>query len=75
MVRNLFVASVSWRGDEQVLDVRTVAGLLLIGAAKKSTAGRATGVDLWSEVDLSANARERTLRNAEIERMWKRRPR
>jgi SAM-dependent methyltransferase len=65
--RDRILALVSWRGDEQVLDVGTGAGLLLIGAAKKLTTGKATGVDLWSKVDLSANTRERTLRNAEIE--------
>jgi SAM-dependent methyltransferase len=58
---------VNWRGDEHVLDVGTGAGLLLIGAAKKLKTGKATGVGVWSTVDLSGNARERTLRHAEIE--------
>ena len=58
---------VNWRGDEPVLDVGTGAGLLLIGAAKKLNTGKATGVDVWSTVDLSGNTRERTSRNAEIE--------
>jgi arsenite methyltransferase len=65
--RDKMLAMVNWRGDEQVLDVGTGAGLLLIGAAKRLTTGKATGVDLWSLKDLSGNARERTLRNAEIE--------
>src|SRR6516162_10526553 len=43
---------VNWRGDEPVLDVGTGAGLLLIGAAKKLNTGKATGVDVWSTVDL-----------------------
>jgi SAM-dependent methyltransferase len=55
------------RGDERVLDVGTGAGLLLIGAAKKLTTGKATGVDLWSPKDLSGNSPQRTLRNAELE--------
>ena len=58
---------VNWRGDEPVLDVGTGAGLLLIGAAKKLNTGKATGVDVWSTVDLSGNTRKRTSRNAEIE--------
>jgi arsenite methyltransferase len=65
--RDRMLGVVEWRGDERVLDVGTGAGLLLIGAAKKLTTGRATGVDLWSLVDLSGNARERTVRNAELE--------
>jgi len=65
--RDKMLEMVKWRGDERVLDVGTGAGLLLIGAAKKLTTGKATGIDVWSLVDLSGNARERTLRNAEIE--------
>lgn len=65
--RDKMLAMVNWRGDERVLDVGTGAGLLLIGAAKKLTTGKATGIDVWSLVDLSGNARERTLRNAELE--------
>jgi arsenite methyltransferase len=65
--RDRMLRMVNWRGDERVLDVGTGAGLLLIGAAKKLSTGKATGVDVWSLVDLSGNTRERTLRNAEIE--------
>jgi SAM-dependent methyltransferase len=65
--RDKMLEMVNWRGDERVLDVGTGAGLLLIGAAKKLATGKATGVDLWSTVDLSGNRRERTLMNAELE--------
>jgi arsenite methyltransferase len=56
-----------WRGDEQVLDVGCGRGLLLAGAAKRLTTGRATGIDLWSNVDMGANSAEATLRNLRIE--------
>jgi arsenite methyltransferase len=67
MHRDRMLDMVNWRGDERVLDVGTGAGLLMIGAAKRLTTGRSTGIDLWSQVDLSANERQRTLRNAELE--------
>jgi len=56
-----------WRGDEQVLDVGCGRGLLLAGAAKRLTTGKATGIDLWSNVDMGDNSPEATLRNLEIE--------
>lgn len=56
-----------WRGDEQVLDVGTGRGLLLIGAAKRLTTGRAAGLDIWNAADLSGNARERTEANLAVE--------
>jgi len=65
--RDRMLAMVNWRGDERVLDVGTGAGLLLIGAAKRLTTGKATGIDVWSLVDLSGNVLERTLRNAVLE--------
>ena len=65
--RDRMLQRVTWRGDERVLDVGTGAGLLMIGAAKRLTTGRATGIDPWSKVDLAGNTRERTLRNAQIE--------
>jgi arsenite methyltransferase len=65
--RDRMLNAVQWRGDERVLDVGTGAGLLLIGAAKRITTGRAVGIDLWSRVDLSGNGPERVLRNAELE--------
>ncbi len=65
--RDRMLHRITWRGDERVLDVGTGAGLLMIGAAKHLTTGRAFGIDPWSKVDLAGNARERTLRNAEIE--------
>ncbi len=58
---------VSWQGNEQVLDVGTGRGLLMIAAARRLSSGRAVGVDIWSAKDLSGNSPENTLRNAELE--------
>src|SRR5439155_9251689 len=58
---------VPWRGDETVLDVGCGRGLLLVGAARRLTTGRAVGVDLWRGVDLSGNRPEAPLENARLE--------
>jgi arsenite methyltransferase len=65
--RERILNRVQWRGDEHVLDVGTGRGLLLIGAAKHLSTGKATGIDVWSARDLSGNSMESTLRNAELE--------
>jgi SAM-dependent methyltransferase len=56
-----------WRGDEAVLDVGCGRGLLLIGAAKRLTTGKAVGVDIWNAEDLSGNRPEATQENARLE--------
>lgn len=58
--RDKMLAMIQWRGNEQVLDIGTGRGLLLIGAAKHLTTGHATGIDIWSQKDLSGNNPERT---------------
>jgi arsenite methyltransferase len=65
--RDRMLNMVRWRGDEQVLDVGTGRGLLLIGAARRLTSGRGTGIDVWSSRDLSGNSLERTQANVEVE--------
>jgi SAM-dependent methyltransferase len=65
--RDSLLNVVPWRGDEQVLDVGCGHGLLLIGAAKRLTTGRATGIDIWQNVDQANNSAAATLRNAELE--------
>ena len=57
----------AWRGDEQVLDVGTGRGLLLVGAARHLTTGHATGIDIWNKEDLSNNSVIATQHNLELE--------
>jgi ubiquinone/menaquinone biosynthesis C-methylase UbiE len=54
-------------GQENLLDVGCGRGLLLIGAARRLPNGRAVGVDVWSQVDLSDNRASATLANAAAE--------
>jgi SAM-dependent methyltransferase len=65
--RDAMLAMVKWRGNEQVLDIGTGRGLLLIGAAKHLQNGIATGIDIWNTQDLSNNAEIYTLHNAKAE--------
>lgn len=65
--RDRMVKMINWKGNESVLDVGTGRGLLLIGAAKHLTTGKAVGINVWSSKDLSGNAMEGTLRNAELD--------
>jgi arsenite methyltransferase len=58
--RDRMLALAKLRGDEDVLDVGTGRGLLLVGAAKKLVTGHAVGLDIWKTSDLSDNARART---------------
>jgi arsenite methyltransferase len=56
-----------WHGDEQVLDIGTGRGLLLVGAARRITTGHATGIDIWNKEDLSGNALRRAEENLALE--------
>jgi ubiquinone/menaquinone biosynthesis C-methylase UbiE len=66
-MRDRILATIPWRGDEQVLDVGCGRGLFLIGAAKLLKTGKATGVDIWRPEDLSGNSADTTLANAKAE--------
>lgn len=64
-VRDQLIARLNLQGHEKVLDVGCGRGLLLIGAAGYlKSDGKAVGIDLWREGDLSNNCKEHTLENA-----------
>jgi SAM-dependent methyltransferase len=65
--RERLLGALPWDGTEQVLDVGCGRGLLLIGAARRLSTGRATGIDLWRAEDLAGNRPEATLANAQAE--------
>jgi ubiquinone/menaquinone biosynthesis C-methylase UbiE len=67
--RDKLLALHAWRGDEKVLDVGCGRGLLLAGAAKRLTSGRATGIDIWSAEDMAGNSEAATERNLVLERV------
>ena len=54
-------------GDEMVLDMGCGRGAVLTAVARRLTTGRVTGVDIWSRMDQSGNARDVALRNASLE--------
>jgi ubiquinone/menaquinone biosynthesis C-methylase UbiE len=55
---------IPWRGEERVLDVGCGRGLLLVGAARRLTTGRAVGVDVWHGLQLSGNSPQAVEENA-----------
>jgi ubiquinone/menaquinone biosynthesis C-methylase UbiE len=65
--RERFLDLITWQGHENVLDVGCGRGLLLVAAARRLTTGKAVGVDLWQQQDLSGNRPEATLANARLE--------
>ncbi len=65
--RDRMLDLIPWRGTEAVLDLGCGRGLLLIGAARRLTTGKATGLDLWQSEDLTGNKPEATLENARRE--------
>lgn len=66
-MREEFLSSVPWRGDEHVLDIGCGRGLLLVAAARRLATGRAVGVDVWLPKALTGNQAHSALENATLE--------
>jgi len=66
-IRDQILESVPWRGGELVLDVGCGRGLLLIGAARRLSTGKAIGLDRWLPGALTGNRPEAALDNARLE--------
>ena len=67
LLRNAMLNSISWRGDEQVLDVGCGRGLVLVSAAKRLESGRAVGIDVWAQTARNHNNSGTTMENARRE--------
>jgi ubiquinone/menaquinone biosynthesis C-methylase UbiE len=66
-LRDRMLNMLAWTGDEDVLDVGTGRGLLLIGAAKRLTTGKCIGIDIWRREDLTHNHPAAVITNAKLE--------
>jgi len=65
--RDKLLNLVPWSGSELVLDVGCGRGLMLVGAAKRLTSGKAIGIDLWSQQDQASNSATAVLLNVATE--------
>ena len=54
--RDRMLNYITWKGNEQVLDIGTGKGLLMIGAAKRLTTGKSSGIDIWRRGPVGAAA-------------------
>src|SRR5262245_32813018 len=66
-IRDQMLGEIPWRGDEMVLDAGCGRGLLLVGAARRLTTGKAIGLDRWVPGALTGNRPEAALDNARLE--------
>lgn len=63
------ISNLNLKDNEKTLDLGCGRGLLLCKIAKHLSKGEAHGIDLWSNKDQSGNSPERTLHNAEQEKV------
>jgi SAM-dependent methyltransferase len=64
IVRDRLLDRLALRGNEDVIDLGTGRGLMLLGAAERAPRGTATGIDLWRAVDQAGTSPEQLLANA-----------
>lgn len=62
--RETLLDRLSWRGDEQVLDIGCGRGLYAVAAARRVPHGHVTGIDIWQAEDLSGNGPAAVAENA-----------
>jgi arsenite methyltransferase len=66
-LRDRLLNQIQWRGDESLLDLGCGRGLLLVGAARHLTTGKAVGVDIWLPRAVSGNREASAIENAAAE--------
>jgi len=66
-LRDELLDSLDLKGEEKILDAGCGRGLMVIGAAKRLKAGKATGVDVWNAAVLSGNSSDAAKANAKME--------
>jgi arsenite methyltransferase len=66
-LRDQLLDSLELKGEEKILDAGCGRGLMVIGAAKRLKAGKATGVDVWDAAVLSGNSSDAAKANAKLE--------
>ena len=67
-LRSQMLDSISWRGDEKVLDVGCGNGLLLNGVAMRLKSEKAVGIDIWAPHSGGGNI-ELLWKNARLEKV------
>jgi SAM-dependent methyltransferase len=64
LIRDRVLDQLALSGDEDVVDLGTGRGLMLLGAVQRTPGGSGTGIDLWRSRDQSGSRPERFTANA-----------